>query len=280
VFKFWNFQKNEEPDEFGSERELRLNGPIAEESWWGDEVTPAAFREELNAGSGDITVWINSPGGDVFAGAEIYTMLKEYPGKVTVKIDALAASAASVIAMAGDSVKMSPVAMLMIHNPSTIAIGDRHEMEAAIKVLDAVKETIMTAYRDKTGMSKAKLSSLMDEETWIPADEAVKMGFADEVLYRDKEEEKEETEESSPIALFSRFKVANNFLDKVRTSFKASEEPEEEPKEEPAGEPAEEPEKTPAEEQSEQDNAPDDIARTEQNHKHTMVRMRMMGISL
>lgn len=76
MFKFWNFQKNEEPDEFGSERELRLNGPIAEESWWGDEVTPAAFREELNAGSGDITVWINSPGGDVFAGAEIYTMLK------------------------------------------------------------------------------------------------------------------------------------------------------------------------------------------------------------
>lgn len=278
MLKFWDFSNNAEPDEFGSSRELRLNGPIAEESWWGDEVTPAAFREELNAGSGDITVWINSPGGDVFAGAEIYTMLKEYPGRVTVKIDALAASAASVVAMAGDSVKMSPVAMLMIHNPSTIAVGDKREMEAAIKVLDSVKETIMTAYRDKTGMSKGKLSQLMDDETWMPADEAVKMGFADEVLYRD--EKKEEAEEPAPIALFSRFKVANSFMDKFATSFKASEEPKEEPKEEPAETPAEEPE-APAEEQSEQEPAPvDDTAPSEQNHKHTMVRMRMMGISL
>ncbi len=278
MLKFWDFSNNAEPDEFGSSRELRLNGPIAEESWWGDEVTPAAFREELNAGSGDMTVWINSPGGDVFAGAEIYTMLKEYPGKVTVKIDALAASAASVVAMAGDSVKMSPVAMLMIHNPSTIAIGDKREMEAAIKVLDSVKEAIITAYRDKTGMSKGKLSQLMDDETWMPADEAVKMGFADEVLYRD--EKKEEAEEPAPIALFSRFKVANSFMDKFATSFKASEEPKEESKEEPAETPAEEPE-APAEEQSEQEPAPvDDTALNEQNHKHTMVRMRMMGISL
>ena len=109
--KFWNFVKNED-----GERILRLEGPIDSENFWGDEVTPRAFREELESGEGDITVWINSPGGSVFAAAEIYTMLCDYKGKVTVKIDAIAASAASVVAMAGDRVLMSPVAVLMIHD--------------------------------------------------------------------------------------------------------------------------------------------------------------------
>lgn len=104
--KFWNWIHNE-----AGGRVLRLEGPIDDESFWGDEVTPKAFREELNADAGDITVWINSPGGNVFAAAEIYTMLRDYPGAVTVKIDAIAASAASVIAMAGSKVLMSPVAM-------------------------------------------------------------------------------------------------------------------------------------------------------------------------
>ena len=109
--KFWNFTKDEK-----GERVLRLEGPIDEDNFWGDEVTPRAFREELNAGDGNITVWINSPGGNVFAASEIYTMLCDYKGKVTVKVDAIAASAASVVAMAGDRVLMSPVAMLMIHD--------------------------------------------------------------------------------------------------------------------------------------------------------------------
>ena len=106
--KFWNWIKNSDDT-----RILRLEGPIDEESFWGDEITPQMFRDELESGEGDVTVWINSPGGNVFAAAEIYTMLKDYKGSITVKIDAIAASAASVVAMAGDTVQMSPVAMLM-----------------------------------------------------------------------------------------------------------------------------------------------------------------------
>ena len=97
--KFWNFIRND-----AGERILRLEGPIDEDDFWGDSVTPATFHDELEAEEGDVTVWINSPGGSVFAAAEIYAMLKDHKGKVTVKIDAIAASAASVIAMAGDTV--------------------------------------------------------------------------------------------------------------------------------------------------------------------------------
>ena len=118
--KFWNWKSrktlNQETNEEIVERVLSLNGTIAEESWFDDDVTPGMFKDELMAGDGDITVWINSPGGDCVAAAQIYNMLSEYPGKVTVKIDGLAASAASVIAMAGNEVQMSPVSMMMIHN--------------------------------------------------------------------------------------------------------------------------------------------------------------------
>ena len=106
------------------ERTLFLNGTIAEESWFDDDVTPQLFRDELNAGNGDITVWINSPGGDCIAAAQIYNMLMNYKGNVTIKIDGIAASAASVIAMAGTKVIMSPVSMMMIHNPAPVACGD------------------------------------------------------------------------------------------------------------------------------------------------------------
>ena len=109
--KFWNWIH----DDSGG-RVLRLEGPIDEDSIWGDEVTPQAFREELNSEEGDVTVWINSPGGNVFAAAEIYTMLQDYQGAVTVKIASIAASAASVVAMAGTQVLMSPTALLMIHD--------------------------------------------------------------------------------------------------------------------------------------------------------------------
>ena len=182
--KFWDFRPiMDEAGNETAERELVMNGPISDESWWGDEITPAAFREELNAGSGPITVWINSPGGDVFAASEIYTMLKEYPGKVTVKIDALAASAASVIAMAGDIVAMAPTAMMMIHNPATIAFGDAKEMAQTIEILNEIKESIINAYELKTGLSRAKISRLMDEETWMNARKAKEEGFADEIMY-------------------------------------------------------------------------------------------------
>lgn len=162
--RFWNWIRNE-----AGGRVLRLEGPIDEESFWGDEVTPKAFREELEADSGDITVWINSPGGNVFAAAEIYTMLRDYQGTVTVKIDAIAASAASVIAMAGNKVLMSPVAMLMIHDPSTIAMGNARDMEKAISTLNEVKESIINAYAFKTGLTHSRIAKLMENETWMNA---------------------------------------------------------------------------------------------------------------
>jgi len=133
---------------------LFLNGTIAEESWFDDDVTPQLFKEELNAGNGDITVWINSPGGDCIAAAQIYNMLMEYKGNVTVKIDGIAASAASVIAMAGTKVLMSPVSMMMIHNPMTVAFGDSAEMQKAIDMLSSVKDSIINAYEIKTGFRK------------------------------------------------------------------------------------------------------------------------------
>ena len=190
--KFWNWVKNE--GELSTERTLFLNGEISDETWYGDEVTPQLFKDELNADSGDITVWINSPGGDVFAAAQIYNMLRDYKGHVTVKIDGLAASAASVIAVAGDTVLVSPVAMMMIHNPATVAMGNTKDMEAAIAMLNEVKESILNAYVDKTGLSRNKLSKMMDDETWFNAKKAVELGFADKVLFDQEAEKKPDKE--------------------------------------------------------------------------------------
>ena len=204
--KFWNWVR----DETDGGRTLYLNGVISEETWWGDEVTPRLFRDELLAGTGDITVWINSPGGDVFAAAQIYNMLMEYNGRVTVKIDGLAASAASVIAMAGGDVYMSPVSMLMVHNPSTIAIGDSEEMLRAKALLDEVKESIINAYQLKSGLSRTKLSHLMDAETWMNANKAIELGFADKLLFA------ENAPPGEPESLiFSRMAVTNSLIRKL-----------------------------------------------------------------
>ena len=183
--KFWNWKNQTE----ATERTLFLNGTIAEESWFDDDVTPQLFKDELNSGSGDITVWINSPGGDCVAAAQIYNMLMDYKGNVTVKIDGIAASAASVIAMAGTKVLMSPVSMLMIHNPMTAAFGNSDEMQKAIEMLGSVKDSIINAYEIKTGLSRTKLSHLMDAETWMDANKAVELGFADEIMQRSTETE-------------------------------------------------------------------------------------------
>lgn len=182
--RFWNWLAPQEtsPDSDGGERVLRINGAIAEESWLDDDVTPAVFESELNAGSGPVTVWLNSPGGDVVAAARIYNMLLDYPGKVTVNIDGIAASAASVIAMAASTVAMSPVSMLMIHNPATLAMGDKTELSRALDMLESVKDSIINAYQLKTGLSRAKLSKLMDMETWMDATAAIDLGFANEIL--------------------------------------------------------------------------------------------------
>lgn len=214
--KFWNW-KNQVVQDSGTdvettERVLELNGTIAEESWFDDDVTPQLFKDELNAGNGDITVWINSPGGDCVAAAQIYNMLSNYAGKVTVKIDGIAASAASVIAMAGDAVLVSPVSMMMIHNPATIAWGDSAEMQKAVAMLEEVKESIINAYEIKTGLDRKKLSKLMDAETWMDANSAIEMGFADEIMQRNTAED---MAVPSVSMMYSPAQVTNSLKEKI-----------------------------------------------------------------
>ena len=221
--KFWNWTNQAPTETEPEQRILTLNGTIAEESWFDDDITPQLFREELNAGSGDITVWINSPGGDCVAAAQIYNMLMDYRGSVTVKIDGIAASAASVIAMAGTRVLVSPVSMLMIHNPATMAMGDAAEMQKAIAMLNEVKESIINAYEIKTGMSRAKLSHLMDAETWMDAHTAVDLGFADEIMTR-PEVTGAENHVTGPM-LFSRAAVTNHLMDKLAAKCRIEKKP-------------------------------------------------------
>jgi ATP-dependent Clp protease protease subunit len=179
IKRFWNWINNE------AGRTLYLDGYIAPESWFEDDITPKEFKKELEADIGNITVWINSPGGDFFAASQIYTMLKEYQGKVTVKIDGIAASAAAVIAMAGDQVLMSPTAMLMIHNPTTFVWGEESDMQEGIEMLSEVKEAIINAFEAKTGLERKQIAKMMDAETWFSAGRAVELGFADEILYQE-----------------------------------------------------------------------------------------------
>ena len=212
--KFWAWKN--QADEGGTEaRVLELYGTIAEESWFDDDITPAQFREELFAGSGPVTVWINSPGGDCIAASQIYTMLMDYRGDVTVKIDGIAASAASVIAMAGTEVLMSPTAVMMIHNPATIAMGDHEDMQKAIEMLDEVKESIINAYEIKTSLSRAKLSHLMDAETWMNANKAVELGFADGIL-----EDEKAANITVPAYAFSRKTVQAALMNKISAKAK------------------------------------------------------------
>lgn len=220
--KFWNWARD--ADESG-ERVLYFDGEISDETWWGDEITPAMFKSELFSDKGDITIWLNSPGGDCIAASQIYAMLMDYPHNVTVKIDGIAASAASVIAMAGTKVLMAPTALMMVHNPLTIAIGDTDEMQKAISMLDEVKESIINAYQVKTNQSRAKISHWMDAETWMNANKAIELGFADGVL------EDSKRHQATPTYAFSRRAVTNSLLDKVKTK----EQPQPQPKPEPQG---------------------------------------------
>ena len=201
--KFWNWVKNE------AGRTLYFDGYIAQDSWFDDDITPRKFKAELTAATGDIAVWLNSPGGDVFAASQIYTMLKEYEGKVTVKIDGIAASAASVIAMAGDEIVMSPVAMMMIHNPATVIFGEAADLQSGIKMLSEVKESIINAYEQRTGLPRGKISNMMDAETWFSAQKAVELGFADQILYVP------ENTDASEGFIFDKMTVTNAFLRKL-----------------------------------------------------------------
>lgn len=183
--KFWKLTNAVD----SSESTLYLEGPISDITWWGDEVTPQAFRDELAKMKGNkLTVVINSGGGDVFAGLSIYNALRELEAEVTVRVDGLAASIASVIAMAGDTVVMSPGAMLMVHKPSVFAAGNTEDLEKAIEMLETVEESIIPIYTSKTGLSVEEVKELMEAETWMSAEKAVELGFADEAIEAKKVE--------------------------------------------------------------------------------------------
>lgn len=206
--RFWNFIENDEGAELRIEGEIISDDDAWLYEWFGIPASsPNAFKQELsNYKNQPITVWIDSWGGDVFAAAGIYNALKEHRGKVTVKVDGKAVSAASVIAMAGDEVLMSPVGIIMIHNPWSQAVGEAKDMRHAADVLDEVKETIINAYQSKTGLSRNKISKLMDEETWMSARKAVADGFADGILYANQEEQ----EPIQNAFSFSRLAIQNS----------------------------------------------------------------------
>ena len=186
--KFWKWSNSVS----SNNQELILDGPIASDTWWGDEVTPDLFREELKQHAGDLTVVINSPGGDVFAGLAIYNALVNHNGNVTVRVDGLAASIASVIAMAGDKIVMSPGSMIMIHRPSVCAMGTVDDMEKAKDVLTKIEEGITPIYAKRTGLDEDKIAELLEAETWMLADKAVELGFADEVSEAPEKQKQDE----------------------------------------------------------------------------------------
>lgn len=177
--RFWEIK-----NDAGADAELLLYGAISDRSWSSDDVTPRLFAEELHAlGGKSLTVRINSPGGDVFAAQSIYNQLRTYGGRVTVRIDGLAASAATIVACAGDTVIMPTNALYMIHNPATVTVGDAAEMRMAADVLDTVRETIVNVYQKRTGehLTAEELTAMMDDETWMTAQEALAYGFVDQI---------------------------------------------------------------------------------------------------
>ncbi len=274
--KFWKWT-NLAPEtgqaEEEAERVLELYGTIAEDSWFDDDVTPQMFRDELFAGKGPVTIWINSPGGDCVAASQIYSMLMDYKGDVTIKIDGIAASAASVIAMAGTMVLMAPTSLLMIHNPMTMAFGDYTEMQKAISMLAEVKESIINAYEIKTGMSRAKLAHLMDSETWMNANKAIELGFADDIL----EDEKRSTADiaafafsgkAAEISLLNKLmKPMNGETDKADEADKAVEEKPADDKSEAKAPVVDDAEKSPAAEGTEVNTQTKEAEKDAETHK-------------
>jgi len=209
--KFWIW-KNQLENE-NKVRVLSINGTIAEDSWFDDDVTPKLFKEELFSEEGEVLIWLNSPGGDCIAASQIYSMLMDYKGNITIKIDGIAASAASVIAMAGTKVLLAPTALMMIHNPMTVAFGNHEDMKKTIDMLNQVKESIINAYELKTNQPRAKLSKLMDSETWMNANKAIELGFADGLLEDSKKTKIEDSYSYSGKAIESKLlnKITNKY---------------------------------------------------------------------
>lgn len=179
---FWNFKNvdSEQP-------ELELYGYISEYSWFDDDVTPKMFKADLDRiGNGKpIKIRINSYGGDLIAASQMHTMIRDYPGEVTVQIDGVAASAATIVAVAGDKVVIQNHGYFMVHDPSFVFFMAQLNLETMTRMADslsAAKEGILNSYERKTGLSRARLSKLMTDETWMDARKAVDLGFVDAIL--------------------------------------------------------------------------------------------------
>ncbi|MDD5037658.1 MAG: Clp protease ClpP [Methylococcaceae bacterium] len=178
--KFWTIRAAKEDPKVG---ELLLYGLISNSSWWGDEVTPKQFHEDLQA-LGDIdtlNIYINSDGGDVFAAKAIYSMLKRHTAQKVVYVDGLAASAAADVAMVGDRIIMPKNAMMMIHRGWTIALGNKNDFQKIAEELALIDQTRIAVYQEKTGLAEKEIVALLDAETWLTADDALEKGFATEI---------------------------------------------------------------------------------------------------
>ena len=184
--KFWNVMKNDEE----KSAELILYGSIGSDEYW-DDISDKAFKQDIeNLGDVEnITLHINSPGGSVFSAVAIANTLKNHKAKITANIDGLAASAATIITSACDTVKMPKNALFMIHNPITFAYGNNQDMQKTIEMLNKVKNSIIETYLNKAKTDKETLSELMDNETWMNAEEAKEYGFIDEILDENVEKE-------------------------------------------------------------------------------------------
>lgn len=210
--------------------ELVIEGVISQESWWGDEATPQQLRDELKkVKSKNLVVSLNSVGGDVWAGLAMYNALRELDAKVIIRVDGLAASIASVIAMAGDETIMSPGSMMMIHRASALAMGNAEDLEKAIDMLETVEESIIPIYVERTGLSKDEIEDMMEQETWMSADKAVELGFADKVAPTKKEEQPEAENVLAPNFAFSMQATKDSiksFMAKVKAEGEEPEQPE------------------------------------------------------
>lgn len=180
--KFWSMKQNEGADN----AEIFIDGEITSDEWEDSDTSAASFRDDLKqlGNPKEINLHINSPGGSVFEGIAIYNMLKQNSAKVNTYVDGLAASIASVIAMSGDTIFMPSNSMMMIHNPWTMAVGNATELRKQADDLDQITKSSVSTYLDKAGdkLDEATLQKLMDDETWLTAQEAVNYGLADQVL--------------------------------------------------------------------------------------------------
>ncbi|MEY8482529.1 head maturation protease, ClpP-related [Lachnospiraceae bacterium 48-21] len=205
IHRFWNFVANQE----GNTAELILYGEISDYSWYGDEITPAEFNNDLKTLGAveEITVRINSGGGDVFAAVAIYTRLKEHKAKITVKIDGWCASAATIIAMAGDTIEISVGGIFMIHDPAAGVLGyyKADELKKIADELETIKQSIVNCYMTVSDKSEEEIKSLMTDETWFTGQEAVEAGFCTAVMFTEVQTEVEDAEKvivnSIPISI-------------------------------------------------------------------------------